>query len=275
MHEEDTAPARPARGASDRTLIAVAVLALAGAAHVLVRTSAYGAAIGNDAVRYMVRALDFMAGGGALHANHPPLFPLVLAFAGQVSGAEPAECARWINAAAFGATIWVSGLWLRRRLRSQVLAVIAAAGVAASAPLTDIASWVMTEALCVLFVMIFLTQMDSFLRRGEEGGGWRLAAAAAAAALAAATRFPGAAAILAGVLVLLLDRRRRAAGRLANAAAFGLLSSAPVAVVVAINLTRGGPFGRRADPVHSLVDGPGRLQLLCWSLHSGFPPSRE
>ncbi len=267
MHEEDAAPARPARRAPDRTLVAVAVLALAGAAHVLVRTSTHGAAIGGDSVRYLVRALDFMAGGGALYANHPPLFPLVLAFAGRVSGAEPAECARWIDAAAFGATIWVSGLWLRRRLRSQLLAVIAAAGVAASAPLTDMASWVMTEALCVLFVMVFLTQTDSFLRRGA-GGGWRLAAAAAAAGLAAATRFPGAAAIVAGVLVLFLDRGRGAAGRLGNAAAFGFLSSAPVAVVVAINLTQGSAFGPRYDPLYRLVDSPGQLVrvLADWAM---------
>lgn len=259
MRKEDAAPAPPsARRPPDWTVAAVAVLALAGAAHVLVRTSAHGAAIGNDSVRYLVEALDFMAGGGALHGIHPPLFPLILAFAGSVSGAEPAECARWILAAAFGATIWVSGAWLRRRLRSQVLAVIVAAGIAASYPLTDIASWVMTDILCALFVMIFLAQMDSFLHRGERR--WQLAAAALAAAFAAATRFPGAAAILAGVTVLLLDRERGAAGRLGNAAAFGLLSSAPVAVVVAINLTRGsGAFGQRGDPLHRVVDGPGQL----------------
>ncbi len=268
MHEDAAAPARPARRAPDRTLIAVAVLALAGAAHVLVRTSTYGAAIGNDSAGYMARALDFMAGGGALHGVQPPMFPLILAFAGWLSGAEPAECARWIDAAAFGATIWVSGLWLRRRLRSQLLAVIAAAGVAASAPLTDMASWVMADALCVLFVMVFLTQTDAFLGRGAGGGGWRLAAAAAAAGLAAATRFPGAAAILAGVSVLLLDRGRGAAGRLGNAAAFGLLSSAPVAVVVAINLTRGSAFGQRGDMPHRVVDGPGQLVrvLADWAM---------
>ena len=237
MSEEESAPARPARRLA---AVATAAAAAFGAAHVLVRTSTYGAAAGNDSHGFLVLALDFMAGGGDLHGVQPPTFSLLLAFAALVSGAEPAECARWINAAAFGATIWVSGSWLQGRLRSRLLAAAATAAIAVSVPLMDIASWVMTDALCVLFAMVFLTRMDAFLRRRGKGGGRSLALAAAGAAGAAAMRYVGVTTVFAGVLLLLLDRKRRAAARLRNAAAFGAAASAPLAALLANNWAQTG-----------------------------------
>ena len=55
-----------------------------------------------------------MEGSLRVSALQAPLFPYLLAGAGLVSGIEPVELARWINAAAFGATILCSGLWLAR-----------------------------------------------------------------------------------------------------------------------------------------------------------------
>ena len=234
MREKGAAPARRL------AVLATAAAAAFGAAHVLVRTSTYGAAVGNDSHAYLVRSLDFMAGGGDLHGVQPPTFSLLLAFTALVSGAEPAECARWINAAAFGATIWVSGSWLQDRLRSRLLAAAATAALAVSIPLTDIASWVMTDALCVLFAMVFLTQIDAFLRRRGKGGGRSLAFAAAGGGGAAAMRYVGVTAVLAGVLLLLLDQKRRAAARLRNAVVFGAAASAPLAALLANNWAHTG-----------------------------------
>ena len=251
MREDVTDPSR--RRAA--VVLGTAGIAALGAAHVLARTSTYGAAVTDDSAGYLVWALHIMEGVWPTIGIQPPLFPFSLAFASLVSGVEPVEAARFMNAAAFGTTIFLSGLWLWRRLRSGFLAIAAAAAIALSAPLSDAASSVMTEAAFSLLVVLALTQLDSFLAGGAERRKRRLAAAAVAAALAAVTRYAGVAAILAGVLALLLDRRRRMADRMRSAAVFGAVSSAPLAVWLAKNWVETGlATGKRWNAGFGLAD---------------------
>lgn len=265
MREDVTDPSR--RRAA--IVLAAAGVAALGAAHVLARTSTYGAAVFNDSAGYLVWALHIMEWDWQDVEIQPPFFPLSLAFASLVSGVEPVETARFMNAAAFGATIFLSGLWLWRRLRSGFLAIAAAAAIALSAPLSDAASSVMTEAVFSLLVVLALTQLDSFLAGGAERRKRRLAAAAITAALAAVTRYAGVTAILAGVLALLLDRRRRMADRVRNAAVFGAVSSAPLAAWLAKNwVETGQATGERWNAGFGLADTFGQALgvLGAWAL---------
>lgn len=240
-------------------VLATAGLAALGAAHVLARTSTHGAAVFNDSAGYLIWSLYIMEGAWPSVELQPFLFPLSLALASLASGVEPVETARFMNAAAFGATIFLSGLWLWRRLRSGFLAIAAAAALALSAPLSDAASSVMTEAAFSLLVVLALTQLDSFLADGAERRKRRLAAAAVAAALASVTRYVGVTAILAGVLALLLDRRRRMADRVRNAAVFGAVSSAPLAAWLAKNWAEtGSAAGDRLSVGFGIADTLGQ-----------------
>ena len=245
----------------DRIALLIVVLAGMGTAHILVRTAPYGAAFDPDSVSYLFTALSFLAGEGWRNfAGDPmvewsPLFPLLLAAFGWV-GIEPLEVGRWINAAAFGLTILVAGCWLRSNLRSRWLVLAATATIAASLPLSDLASRFMTEPLFVLFTILALMQLAAFLNRRTDAPLWW---AAVFTALAALTRYAGVVLIGTGLLMLLVRRTPPLAARLKHAIAYGAVSSMPLAGVLTYNWAVSGTLtGRRKASGQSLSDGLSR-----------------
>ncbi len=212
-------------------MLLIVVLAGLGTAHILVRTAAYGGGGHYDSVRFLSTAMNFLAGEGWRDfrgepmTQWPPLFPLLLAALGWV-GIEPQAAGRFINATAFGLTILAAGCWLRSNLRSQWLAVVATATIAASLPLSKLASYFFNDSLFVLFTLLALMHLASFLHRRTTAPLWW---AAGFTALAALTRYPGVALIGVGVL-LLLPR-----ARLKQTLGFGAISSLPLLGVLAHN----------------------------------------
>ena len=105
-------------------LLAVSVV---GALLVLIATSRYGTGLTPDSGCYISAARSLAAGRGLLpHSGNPfvewpPLFPALLALTARL-GIEPITAARYLNAMIFGAILFVSGLWLRRNLRSRLVA---------------------------------------------------------------------------------------------------------------------------------------------------------
>ena len=210
----------------------IIVLAGLGTAHILVRTATYGAAVNADTTLHLSTALNFLAGEGwqdftgSKAIEWPPGFTLLLAAFDWI-GIEPLTAGRWVNAIAFGLTILAAGLWLHSNLRSQWLTLAATAILAASLPLTHFASYCITEPLFVLFALLALIQLASFLKRKTA---WSpLLLAAVFTALAALTRYVGVALIGAGVLVLL------PLARLRHTFVFGAISSLPLLAVLAYN----------------------------------------
>ena len=216
-------------------LLVVAMAAL-GVAHVLVRTSTYGPAITLDSIHYLSAAGNLAAGAGlTLYDGTPlqplaPFLPMLLAFIDTL-GIDPRESVRWVNAAAFGLAILVSGLWLLRNLSSRTLALAATLVVLASLPLNDLAAQAMTEPLFVLLSVLALIQLGLFLT-GEAR--WKpVLLAAVFTALATLTRYPGIALILAGAPLLLLHRGTPLTTRLRYVVAFGGIASLPAAAAIA------------------------------------------
>ena len=259
--------------------ILLACIALIGTGHALVRTSTYGAAVWPDSTVYVSAALNFLDGTGLKDFADqnltvwPPLFPLLLAFL-SLFGLEPAEGGRLANAAAFGLTILACGFWLRRHLRSQPLALLAAASMAASLPLNHLAALLLTEPLFILFAMLALIWLERFL--GERDSAWHrrtLLAAALFAALAAAIRYLGATLIFVGVLLLLMQRRPIVA-RLQQATAFGFIASLPLAMILARNwILDGAPFGPRFPSSQTIADSLGQIAagVGLWLLPGSLP----
>ena len=161
----------------DRTTLLIVLIAGLGTANILVRTATYGAEVTTGSVAYLSTALNFLAGEGWRDfvdrpmATWPPLFPLLLVAFGWV-GIEPLEAGRWINATAFGLTILAAGCWLRSNLQSRWLTLTATAIIAASRPLSDLASRFMTEPLFVLFTLLALMQLAAFLNRRTDAPLW-------------------------------------------------------------------------------------------------------
>ena len=232
----------------------IAILAGLGTVHILARTATYGAAVNADTTLHLSTALNFLAGEGwrdftgVQAVEWPPGFTLLLAFGGLL-GIEPWAAGRLLNAAAFGLTIHAAGDYLTRNLRSRGLALAAAMAIAASLPLTYFASYCITEPLFVLFALLALIQLATFLQRGERRPLWW---AAVFTALAALTRYPGVVLIGTGVLLLLVRRPCR----LKDAIVFGAVSSLPLAGVLTRNWTVSGTLtGRRDGSDQSLAEG--------------------
>ena len=216
----------------------IALVAVLGAAHILVRTSTYGAALGNDAFNYMSAAESLAAGegllspGGGQMALFAPFFSMAMAFL-SLFGIEPVDGGRLLNAAAFGLLILASGLWLSRRLKSRLLALGAAVAMMTAVPLAHAASTLLSEPLFILFTVLALMPLESFLNR--RSGRSMLTLSAVFAALAALTRYIGVALIFSAVLMLVLRRDTPMRERLKDALLFGAISSLPLAAAMTRN----------------------------------------
>ena len=271
--------ARKFAAASARLIVAIAVL---GGAHILVRTSTHGAAVEWDSVEYLSAAESLAAGDGlgrprlpdefVQFVQWPPLFPMLLALFIPF-GIEPVDAARFVNALAFGLTIALAGFWLRRHCGSRVLAVAGTVAVATAVPLCDVFSYVLTEPLFILFTLLALIGLESFLNR-KDAAMPPLLLAAGCAALAAVTRYVGVVGILVGVLLVLMRRDLPAAARLKFAAIHGAISSVPLALVLGRNWSVSGTLaGDRIGSGQSLLDGLGQTGDIfrAWILVSTAP----
>ena len=275
----DIAALRRLRRPGGFALLPAAVAAL-GAAHVLIRTSAWGADVSHDPVVYLSTAVNAAGGAGLRDFEDEnlllwaPGYPLLLAAVDRL-GIDLREAGRWINAAAFGLTILAAGLWLRRHVRSRLLALTATAAVAASAPLTAVSSSILTEPLFNLLTLLALLALGRFLRRGAVVPD--LALAAGFAALAVATRYSGAVLMGAGVLLALLPAGapRPLAARLRGAVFFGAATALALEAVLWRNAVSSGTLAgvRTFASRQPLSESPGQAAdaLAGWASPAHAP----
>lgn len=140
LHFVTASVARPRL--DDFTLFA-ASLAVLGAICILFRQFPYGAGITWDTISYVSTARNLLEENklvtwrGQTYADHPPLFPLLLALIG-IFGYDPLENAGRLNAVVFGLTIFVSVLYLRRRIQSRFLLLWTSGALVLSYPLATV-----------------------------------------------------------------------------------------------------------------------------------------
>lgn len=241
---------RLARLRPDPLAALIVVAALLGAALALARTLAYGAGLGGDSASYIYAANNLLDGirfeavtvNGVADprpfALWPPLYPAALA-AASLGVFDPFEAAGPLSAAAFGLTILAAGFWMRRHLQSRFLAAWGCLALALSLPLGWTAHLAAPESLFILFFTLALIQTHKHLRTGD----WpSLFWAAAFTAFAMDAKYMGVAvmATIAGLLIL----RRGVALRpkALRAAAYVLISCAPVGAWAVRNFILVGGF---------------------------------
>ena len=225
----------------DSFTLLLAAAAIAGTAHILVRTAPYGAILsGYDPAMYIVGAENLAAGagfsgiaGGAIVA-WPPFFSMLLALFA-LCGIEPADAGRFVNAAAFGLTILIAGLWLRRNTGSGIFALAGAAAVMTSWAVSSVFSNVQPDSIFILFTLFALMQLGAFLDRESSASRLPPAFAGLFAALASITRYVGVTVLFTGALAILMKREMPLMRRLRFAAVWGAASSVPLAVLLARN----------------------------------------
>ena len=226
-------------------VLLVVAMALLGTAHILVRTWTYGAGIQYDSVLFLSIAENLAAGEGFKtfwgeeFVIGAPFFPAFLALI-SLTGIDPEEAGRLVNAVAFGMVILVSGLWLRRTLTSPVVPVLGVLIILVSYPLNDRFSQIMTEPLFILFVVLSLMFIEAFMKGNSLS---ILIIAAIFSALSSVTRYPGIVVIGTGIILLLLfPREKTAIIRISHTVIYGTISSIPLAVVLVRNRIVSGTF---------------------------------
>ena len=235
------------------------LLAGLGALLVLLRETTYGPGLTFDSALYVSAARSLLGGDGlvtflgAPYREAGPLFPAVLAVAAGF-GADPVAAAGFLNAAAFGLTVYAVAAWVRSRVRVRLVAVWAGCACALSTTLTGAAAQVWPEPLFILLTVVSLASLDRYLRAGARPA---LLLAAAAAAAAGLTHHAGAALICGGALLLLLPGPTGWRSRLAAAALFGGVSAAPLGAWLAGNLLlTGAAFGTAGPGAFAPLESP-------------------
>ena len=213
------------------------LLGFLGATHILVRTSTYGAALTGDSITYLSAARSVLAGDGIytfsgeyLHLL-APFFPLFLTFIG-LFGIDLLDAGRLVNIAIFGLIISISGFWLNKKFTSRLLVLGATVTIMTSFPLSHISSYFMTEALFILFALLALMQIESFVRQGRNTARQPFVLSAIFAALTAVTRYVGISVIFSAILIILIRKDIPIYTRLKVSSFYAAISSVPLAAVL-------------------------------------------
>lgn len=180
-------------------------LGLLGVLGVLYGTRSYGAGISPDSVAYISCAHSLLEGEGfvrsnGLYVSWPPLFPMILAFLG-FFGLDPADSARYFNAACFGLIIFFFHMLLRKYLKSQILAAAGAMAVLFNDLLIKSSMMVWSEPFFILLGLWTIMLVHKLILKPSPA---LLALASAAVAMAAVQRYMGTAFIASGALLIFL-----------------------------------------------------------------------
>ncbi len=222
----------------------LAVLGTLGAALVLLRDSFYGVSLGNDSFLYIKAAQYLLEQNAFTFHDYPPLFPLTLAAVGRL-GPDVIDAAAYVNAAAFGLTVFTTAMWARSRVQSRFLVVWAGCVCALSLLLAGLAASVFTDHLLILFVVLSLFMLDQFL---DNRKGSFLFLAAVCAALACLSRYIGIAVIASALLLLLFQRDMTLAAKVRNGASYIFIALAPICLWMLRNFLDIGLLTGRSYP---------------------------
>jgi len=267
-------PRRP-----DALTLAIAAVALLGAAMVLYRQSAYGVMVSADSVHYIAMARNALAGHGFMSASgdFPPEWPPLTSalYAALGFGVfDPLSVAGPLNAAALALTVFTVGAWLRRRLESRLVVVWACLAVALEIAVVRMFDFAWSEPHFIPLCALALYWADRHLEDGRRAS---LAWAAAFSALACLSRYAGPAVVAAVAGMILLRRGVSLKERLAAVAAYSAVSLAPMCAWLARNwlntgtMTGGRPVTETAlEHVAPMLD-----EMAKWWLPSVPVPGVE
>lgn len=216
----------------------LAVLSALGVALVFLCTSRYGVGLSPDSANYLSAARSLLSGtgfrysDGGIYTHWPPLFPALLAGFGLV-GIEPQTAARFLNAFAFGAIVFVSGRLFLRCTTSNAFAILGTLSIVLSAPLLTISAMALSEPVFILLAALFVLYMGAFLHTRR----WTLLwVVSILAALACLQRYAGVTLIMTGCILLALCTTGASLWeRMKYLVSFGAISSTPLAVWIVRN----------------------------------------
>ena len=191
--------------------ISACVLAVIGALAVLMATSSI-IGLGPDSATYLSAAVNFSRGHGLSVFDTSPLaifgpaYPRLIA-AVMGLGLSPLQAARWINAVAAGATVWLAYLIIRRHVTAPWIRIAATATVLISSILLQVEAMAWSEPLFIALSLLLIVMLESIL--AQRGPMVTVILAGMVAAVAFLDRYAGLALILLGVACLISPISKR------------------------------------------------------------------
>lgn len=192
-----------------------------GALMVLYATT-WGAALMDDSYYYIKPARDLLTGVPmTLSSHYPPALPILLAGIG-LTGIDPLDGVRYLNALIFGVNIFLSFVLVRQASGRAWAGVAAAVLVTLAQPTFEIHAWAMAEGLFITLTLTTFLVVARYLRAPRPA--W-LVTGALLAGLSMLTRYAGSATIGTTALIILLYPGRPWKRRLLDALLFGALAA--------------------------------------------------
>lgn len=189
-----------------------AILAITGCGLVLAATPLGAGLIDWDSFNYVSTARSLAEGLGLRipvnrdyyqpMTHYPPLFSILLSLPVRL-GADPLQASRWMNALAFGGSIFLAGCILYKATDNVILSLGAALLYTFSPTAIGINAWVLAEPLLTLLLLGGSLVLILYL---EEGRWWQLVLAALLFSAGFLTKYVGAAGVGATALYLLLRK---------------------------------------------------------------------
>jgi hypothetical protein len=255
---------------------ALLVLGMFGA-YLVIRATPFGLGLRDDSFRYLSAAENLAGGSGYGRwdaeglfqplTNFPPLFSSLLA-AFEMVGFQAYRGARATNVLFFAGLIMLIGASLYFGTSSAWAAVIGTPFVAFSASMISTYTWVMSEPLSNLLVMLGLICITLYLIRPDSRR--TLLLLIVISALAFLSRFANLAVGATCVIAILLFSNRPIRKRVTDSVAYIFLSTLPLSLFLLRNVLTAGSLSNRPAPFFHLPEvsvlEQGTATILRWFL---------
>jgi hypothetical protein len=213
--------------------IVLVVVGLVGATIIIFLINHYNAGVSPDSVVYISVARNLAAGNGFVafdgtpFVQQPPLYPILLASTKFILSIDPATSAGYLNALMFCLTVYLSGYFLLRHVKSLPLVIIGTTFVLISSALMQNSLMVLSETLFITLVLLSMTFFHRYLTRKNLTN---LILFSFSAGLVCITRYTGIVIIITGLCFIILSEHRNKAERIQQSLIFLFISSTPLCV---------------------------------------------
>ncbi len=210
-----------------------AAFGVGAAVRVLHATAPFGLGVSGDSLQYMSAALDMAAGetvkgwNDGMYVSWPPLYPALLMAFSRLGGGL-LETARYLNVAALGGTVFIVGALSLRHVQSLYVRAFGTAIICTSVTFFEMSSMMWSEPIFLLVLTAQLATLVAFLETRLKA---LLVLAAVLASAATMQRYPGVTIIgVSGLAILYPMANTKFQWRVVQAAVFGVIAAAPLAI---------------------------------------------
>jgi len=248
---------------------------MSGIALVVFATAHIGMGLSPDSVVYISVARNLATGNGFVLfdgtplVSQPPLYPLLLAWVKKLLGFDPIQSIPFVNAIIYGGIIYISGITIEQRVKhNKVICFLGGLLIIFSIPYWQVVLMAWTEVLFILFVVVFIAGVESYLQKLDNSS---FLLFAVAASLACLTRYIGVVITLTGLMIILFSGESKQPKKLAHSAVFVFITTIPLGVWIIRNyLLTNTLLGPRASSIYTLSQN---LRFTSQILMSWFVPA--